>query len=202
MMDAMSQTLLRGMPAVHAWIVLMSLASTTAYRPNITKLAPQTMETKRLKETYGRVYEALKLHQEQTFLGVRFGQNPSDAQVIQEIVSEVKPALIIETGTNTGGSALWLSVLLEAVRPSAKIVTIDPTHIEEWIETFRSQDPRKAPFWERRVIAINGLSTDGRVHERVKALAAEAAGPVLFICSGSRPSAARTHANHHSGSVA
>ena len=127
MMDAMSQTLLRGMPAIHAcWIVLMSLASTTAYRPNITKLAPQTMETKRLKETYGRVYEALKLHQEQTFLGVRFGQNPSDAQVIQEIVSEVKPALIIETGTNTGGSALWLSVLLEAVRPSAKIVTIDP----------------------------------------------------------------------------
>ena len=66
----MWQTLLRGMPAVHAWIVLMSLASTTAYRPNITKLAPQTMETKRLKETYGRVYEALKLHQEQTFLGV------------------------------------------------------------------------------------------------------------------------------------
>ena len=111
----------------------MSLASTTAYRPNITKLAPQTMETKQLKETYGRVYEALKLHQEQTFLGVRFGQNPSDAQVIQEIVSEVKPALIIETGTNTGGSALWLSVLLEAVRPSAKIVTIDQTHIEEWM---------------------------------------------------------------------
>ena len=174
--------LLRRMPVVHAWIVLMPLASTTAYRPNITKLVPQTMETKRLKESYGRVYEALKLHTEQTFLGVRFGQNPSDAQVIQEIVSEVKPALIIETGTNTGGSALWLSVLLEAVRPSAKIVTIDPTHIEEWIATFRSQDPRKSPFWERRVIAINGLSTDDSVHQRVKALAAEAAGPVLFIC--------------------
>ena len=104
----MWQTLLRRMPVVHAWIVLMPLASTTAYRPNITKLVPQTMETKRLKESYGRVYEALQLHKEQTFLGVRFGQNPSDAQVIQEIVSEVKPALIIETGTNTGGSALWL----------------------------------------------------------------------------------------------
>ena len=49
---------------------------------------------------------------------------------MQEILHEVRPALIIETGTNTGGSALWLSVLLEAVRPSAKIVTIDPTHIE------------------------------------------------------------------------
>ena len=86
----MSQTLLRGMPAVHAWIVLMPLASTTAYRPNITKLAPQTVETKRLKESYGLVYEALKLHQVQTFLGVRFGQNPSDAQVIQEIVSDTR----------------------------------------------------------------------------------------------------------------
>ena len=63
MMDAMSQTLLRGMPAIHAcWIVLMSLASTTAYRPNITKLAPQTMETKRLKETYGRVCNSCMLH--------------------------------------------------------------------------------------------------------------------------------------------
>ena len=67
----MWQTLLRGMPAVHAWIVLMSLASTTAYRPNITKLAPQTMETKRLKETYGRVYEALKLQGLQEGIGAK-----------------------------------------------------------------------------------------------------------------------------------
>ena len=30
---------------------------------------------------------------------------------------EVKPDLIIETGTNSGGSALYMSHLMEAIRP-------------------------------------------------------------------------------------
>ena len=38
---------------------------------------------------------------------------------------DVKPDLIIETGTNSGGCALYMAVLMEAINPDCKIFTID-----------------------------------------------------------------------------
>jgi hypothetical protein len=88
------------------------------------------------------------------FFGVRFGQDPFDAFVIQKVLMEVKPDLIIKTGSNSGGSALWLSFLTEHIRPECKIVTIEEIEggISYWHEHFKqASDPRSHVLWKTRL---------------------------------------------------
>ena len=71
-------------------------------------------------------------------MGVRLGQDPFDALVIQEMLFDVKPDLIIETGTNSGGAALYMAVLMEAINPACRIFTIDTVPIDEWMTKFKN----------------------------------------------------------------
>lgn len=89
-----------------------------------------TANTKRILHDFQWVYENNRVHQRQRFMGVRIGQDPFDALVIQEMLYDVKPDLIIETGTNSGGAALYMAVLMEAINPSCKIFTIDTIPID------------------------------------------------------------------------
>ena len=53
-------------------------------------------------------------------------KNPLDLFVYAEIVREVKPALVVETGTHQGGSALfWADMLSLYSPPSGHVVTVD-----------------------------------------------------------------------------
>ncbi|HEY6502330.1 MAG TPA: CmcI family methyltransferase [Chitinophagaceae bacterium] len=52
-------------------------------------------------------------HHRVTYKGVRAKKNPFDYLLYQMITWEVKPDLIIEIGTNKGGSTLYLADLLE-----------------------------------------------------------------------------------------
>ncbi len=60
---------------------------------------------------YRRFYKDLKRHtgywRHLTWLGHPIRQPPLDLWTIQEMLSQVKPALLIETGTNQGGSAMF-----------------------------------------------------------------------------------------------
>lgn len=47
-----------------------------------------------------------------TYRGVPCWKNPFDLWVIQEIIHETKPEVVIEIGCKFGGTALWLSDLL------------------------------------------------------------------------------------------
>lgn len=58
------------------------------------------------------------------FLGVPVAKCPLDLWVYQEIVNEVRPDLIIETGTAHGGSALYMARLCELVG-RGRIISID-----------------------------------------------------------------------------
>jgi len=58
------------------------------------------------------------------WLGVPIQKCPLDLWIYQEIIFEVKPDLIIETGTLYGGSAYFLSHMLDLMG-HGKIVTID-----------------------------------------------------------------------------
>lgn len=49
---------------------------------------------------------------------------PLDLWVLQEIVTETNPDLIVETGTNYGGSALYFASLLE-LTGGGSVITID-----------------------------------------------------------------------------
>jgi cephalosporin hydroxylase len=70
---------------------------------------------------------------------------PLDLWVYQEIINEVQPDLIIETGTNEGGSALFLAHVLDLIG-KGRVVTIDI------LDRPRRQHPR--------IQYVTGSSTD------------------------------------------
>lgn len=65
-------------------------------------------------------------HHKVTYRGVPCVKCPFDYVLYQMIIEEVSPDLIIEIGTNKGGSALYLADLME-VRGKGQIHTIDIT---------------------------------------------------------------------------
>jgi cephalosporin hydroxylase len=62
--------------------------------------------------------------------GIHVLKAPTDLWVYQELISEIKPDLIIETGTLRGGSALFMRDVLDKINPEGKIISIDITHEE------------------------------------------------------------------------
>ena len=67
-----------------------------------------------------------------TWRGVFIWKNPLDLFVYQEIVREVRPTLVIEAGTNMGGSALFWADMLE-LHGGGRVVTVDieDRHLED-----------------------------------------------------------------------
>jgi len=112
-----------------------------------------------IKEFY-RVYytpERLKT----TFLGIASLQYPTDNWIMQEIIAEVKPEFIIETGTNAGGTALFYATILEKLNDKGKVITVD----------VGEHDPRVAnfPIWKERVEFIRGSSVSDEVFQKISA---------------------------------
>ena len=69
-------------------------------------------------------YQKIDWRKDLKYCGVPIFKNPNDLQIIQELIWEVMPAYIIETGTAYGGSALCYTHLME--RYGGKVViTID-----------------------------------------------------------------------------
>jgi len=58
------------------------------------------------------------------WLGVGVLNNPLDMWVKQELIFDVKPTLIIETGSSTGGSSLYFATILDQIG-EGRIVSID-----------------------------------------------------------------------------
>jgi cephalosporin hydroxylase len=64
-------------------------------------------------------------HQKITYRGIQSIRCPFDYVIFQMIISEVKPDLIIEVGTNNGGSALYLADLQAIYNIDGEIHSID-----------------------------------------------------------------------------
>jgi len=58
------------------------------------------------------------------WLGTRTAKNPLDAWVIQEIISETRPEMLVETGTNFGGSALFFASVFDFLG-AGEVVSVD-----------------------------------------------------------------------------
>jgi cephalosporin hydroxylase len=104
-----------------------------------------------------------------TWLGQPIWQNVLDLWTIQETISEIKPALLIETGTNRAGSALFYAHLMDLLG-TGRIVTIDIVKLHE------VEHPR--------IEFLIGSSTDDDIVAKVRQAAAEADGPVMVILDG------------------
>lgn len=101
-----------------------------------------------------------------TWLGLPVWQNVLDLWVIQEALSEIRPALLIETGTNRGGSALFYAGLFDLLR-CGEVVTVDVERMHDLMHP--------------RVTFLIGSSTSAEIVEDLQARSQAAAGPVMLI---------------------
>jgi len=59
------------------------------------------------------------------WLGLHTEQNPNDAWIVQEIIAEIRPDFIVETGTARGGSAAMWAMVQQQVNPEGRVITVD-----------------------------------------------------------------------------
>ena len=100
-----------------------------------------------------------------TWFGITTWQHPFDAWITQEIIWEVKPDIIIETGTYKGGSSALWATILEHANPDGRVLSIDAF---DYLE----DAARELPVVKRRVDFMRGSSSDSatlaEVAKRVK----------------------------------
>jgi cephalosporin hydroxylase len=100
------------------------------------------------------------------WLGHPIWQNPLDLWTIQETIAEVRPGLLIECGTNRGGSSLFFGHLFDLMG-AGQVVTVDIARLHD--------------LSHPRVTYLIGSSTSGEVLEEVEKKVASCPGPVIVI---------------------
>jgi len=82
------------------------------------------MGKKEIIDDFHILYYDSKKHEQLNWLGIQVLKTPMDLMIIQEIICEIKPDVIIETGTYKGGSAYFMASILDLIN-KGKIITID-----------------------------------------------------------------------------
>ncbi len=104
-------------------------------------------------------YSATKTWNNTFWLGFQTLKCPLDMWIYQEIICEVKPEIIIETGTHLGGSALYMAMVCDYLN-LGKVITID-------IET---KSPRPI---HSRIQYLKGSSISNEIVEEVRKIKGE-----------------------------
>src|SRR3990172_9484581 len=84
-------------------ILLIVLLIATVYLQDTGFLRP--MATQVVIDRFHKLFYDSRVWMTTKWLGVPTAQNPNDAWIHQEIIAQVKPDFIVETGTWHGGSA-------------------------------------------------------------------------------------------------
>ena len=107
-----------------------------------------------------------------SWLGVPCQKYPTDLWIYQEIISSLKPDVIIETGTLYGGSALYLASLLDLIG-HGRVISIDIQ--------IRQDRPRHP-----RVTYITGSSVSPEVIRQLEPLLEGSASRMVILDSDHR----------------
>lgn len=122
-------------------------------------------------DAYHRWYYNTEVWEHVRYLGVTCNKSVADMWNYQEILSEFKPALIVEFGTRFGGSALFFSVTGRAINPTLTVLSVDVRHDE--VDARVYQDPG--------IELLTSSSTDPQVATRIVELKRENPGRVFYI---------------------
>ncbi len=125
-----------------------------------------------VRKVAARIYYDTLLRQTNSFgdvtwLGKPVWQNVQDLWSLQEAISEIKPSLIIECGTNRGGSSYFFATLFDLMGGEGKIVTVDVEKLHDMNHP--------------RVTYLLGSSTSPAIYEQIKAMAEATTGPILVM---------------------
>lgn len=78
-------------------------------------------EVKAFHEAYFNTH----VHDRTTFLGVSVIKTPMDLWAYQEILTALRPALVVELGVKHGGFSFYCATLLAALKIKAKVLAVD-----------------------------------------------------------------------------
>lgn len=101
-----------------------------------------------------------------TWLGRPIWQNVLDLWITQEVIAQLRPALIIECGTNRGGSALFYAHLFDLMG-HGRVITVDVEKMHD--------------LSHPRVTWLLGSSVDPAIVAEMHKAALAASGPVFVI---------------------
>lgn len=123
---------------------------------------------------YDILFETDALYTAGSWLGAQFQASPHDAMVLQQLIWRIKPDLIIDLGTNVGGSALFFASIMSFYSDTGVVVTVDAKPFtDNWIGKDRvickdCINPSEHKLWKKYVQFIQGLTTDLHVLTKVK----------------------------------
>ncbi|WP_422749579.1 rhamnosyl O-methyltransferase [Mycobacterium sp. WMMD1722] len=122
-------------------------------------------------EEYHKWYYNTFVWNKTTWLGIETWKSVSDMWNYQEILFDLKPALIIEFGSNRGGSALFFAHVMQRIGAPFKVLSVDISH--------QRLDP--AAMAEPDIEFIESSSTEPAIALRIEQLKKEYPGTIFAI---------------------
>ena len=107
-----------------------------------------------------KLFHDLDIWDNMWFQGIKIIKNPCDLWMMQQIMHEIRPDFVVETGTMRGGSALyWAHTLSGLGLENSKVLTVDVTD--------EVQEAAQRPLWKKHVQFFHGSSTDPAIVEQI-----------------------------------
>jgi cephalosporin hydroxylase len=112
-----------------------------------------------------------------TWLGRPIIKFPNDIVIMQEIIWEVKPDLIIETGIAHGGSIIFSASMLELLGGDGQVVAVDID-----IRQHNRQEIELHPMF-KRITMLEGDSTSPEIVNQIREIAQKKSKVMVFLDS-------------------
>ncbi|MDP2999402.1 MAG: CmcI family methyltransferase [Bryobacterales bacterium] len=107
-----------------------------------------------------KLFHSLPVWDSLWYQNVRIIKNPLDLWMMQQILYEVRPEFVIETGTWNGGSALYFaSVFTSFGMPGGRVLTVDLGNF--------TQGASVNPLWKQHVTFYQGSSVDPAIVAKI-----------------------------------
>ena len=147
-----------------------------AYRGLVERYAQRIPP--RDRDRMQRLFHEFEIWRSIWFQGIEIIKNPLDLWMAQQMIYELQPDYIIETGTFKGGSALyWAHTLQGMGLDQSRVLTVDIfNHL---------RDAVKNPLWDNHVEFFLGSSTSNEIVSKI-ARRVEGKTTLIFLDSDHR----------------
>jgi cephalosporin hydroxylase len=122
-------------------------------------------------EEYHKWYYNTFVWQKTSWMGVTTWKSVSDMWNYQEILFDLKPSLVIEFGTNQGGSALFFATIMKQIGHPFKVLSVDISH--------KNLDPKAR--LDSDIQFVESSSTQPAIAEQIQRLKDEFPGKIFAI---------------------